>query len=63
MGQRARLGVVRHRRCKFDGQDIAAKRSSGAHCWQNATSWLPHHERVAIERIHDVASRVKERLN
>jgi hypothetical protein len=27
----------------------------GERCWQNATSWLPNHERAAIERIHDVA--------
>jgi hypothetical protein len=49
-----------HRACLFVACDTADEVERAA---KRATKWLPHHQRAALERMYDFASRVKEKLS
>jgi hypothetical protein len=49
-----------HRACLFVACDTADEAERAA---KRATKWLPNHQRAALERMYDTASRVREKLS
>jgi hypothetical protein len=49
-----------HRACLFVSCDTADEAERAA---KRAAKWLPNHQRAALERMYDFASRVKEKLS
>jgi hypothetical protein len=49
-----------YRACLFVACDTAEEAERAA---KRATKWLPNYQRAALERMYDIASRVKEKLS